>query len=255
MKITFLGTSHGMTEKNAFCAAAVVSIGERHYVIDAGAPLGTLLQNYDIPFSGIRAIFITHPHHDHFLGLVDLSSLVEGFRFQNVSIDVYHPEGVPIAKMYDFLYDGKIESQDSERLHYHLYQDAKPDGDVIFDDGVLKVTAIPVEPYVPHSHAFLLEAEGKKVLFSGDLHKDMPDYPAVLEQTDTPFDLVVVEAAHSVLTGEPVMAHFRATKTKRLIIQHRNPRRNTDEMMKEVAADLAPLYPVFVIGDGYSIEL
>lgn len=38
----------------------------------------------------------------------------------------------------------------------------------IFDDGYLKVTAIPTQ-HCPDSHAFFVEAEGKAVLFTGDL--------------------------------------------------------------------------------------
>ena len=41
---------------------------------------------------------------------------------------------------------------------------------VIYDDGYLKVTAIPTKHCPPmHSYAFLLEGEGKRVVFSGDL--------------------------------------------------------------------------------------
>ena len=38
MKISFLGTSHGITEKNQFCSSALVSTGGKHYLVDAGAP-------------------------------------------------------------------------------------------------------------------------------------------------------------------------------------------------------------------------
>ena len=60
MKITFLGTSHGITEKNQFCSSALISTGGKHYLVDAGAPVLTLLKNHDIPLTDVAGVFITH---------------------------------------------------------------------------------------------------------------------------------------------------------------------------------------------------
>ena len=92
MIVTFLGTSHGITEKNAFCSCAVVSVGGAHYIVDVGAPIDTLLQNYGIPFADLRGIFITHPHQDHYVGLAPFTFTMEDFgRFGDVSVPVYAP--------------------------------------------------------------------------------------------------------------------------------------------------------------------
>ncbi len=53
MKITFLGTSHGFCEKNQFCSSAVVTVGGRHYIIDAGAPITGLLKTYGMAYTDI----------------------------------------------------------------------------------------------------------------------------------------------------------------------------------------------------------
>ena len=69
MKITFIGTSHGKPEKNRFCSCTVITVGGKHYVIDAGAPIMDLFQRYELAFEDIAGIFITHSHIDHVAGL------------------------------------------------------------------------------------------------------------------------------------------------------------------------------------------
>ena len=43
MKITFLGTSHGVPAKDRFCSSIMLESGGSFYFIDAGAPVMDLL--------------------------------------------------------------------------------------------------------------------------------------------------------------------------------------------------------------------
>jgi hypothetical protein len=76
----------------------------------------------------------------------------------------------------------------------HLYEEG-----VIFDDGVIKVTAIQ-NKHTDRAFSFYVEAEGKKVFFSGDLKiqesdaGEKPDLPA--EEFDKGLDLAILELAH-----------------------------------------------------------
>ncbi len=63
----------------------------------------------------------------------------------------------------------------------------------IFDDGYLKFTAIPTQ-HCPDSHAFFVEAEGKAVLFTGNLKHPTVDFPKIAKEKPTEF--VICEAAH-----------------------------------------------------------
>ena len=75
---------------------------------------------------------------------------------------------------------------------------------VFYDDGFLKVTAISTQ-HCARSHAFLLEADGKTVLFTGDLKNPGVDFPAALVH-ERPVDLIVCESAHFEATNyEPVL--------------------------------------------------
>lgn len=231
MKITFLGTSHGIAEAHAFCASAVVTVGDKHYMIDAGAPIMTLLQNHRMAFGDLQGIFITHSHSDHMMGLVEFTVQMECFsQFKGVRIPVYVPDASRYEKLNRFLFDrdGLLD----HRLSYRIYAPG-----VIFDDSTVRITAI-ANQHTACSRSFLVEAEGKKVLFTGDLKHDIPDYPTVA--TEQELDLIVMEGAHTRLNKPEVVEKLKASRTRAMIVQHRYGKCNTDEVVEEfrrLAAD------------------
>ena len=117
----------------------------------------------------------------------------------------------------------------------------------IFDDGYLKVTAIPTQ-HCPDSHAFFVEAEGKAVLFTGDLKHPNVDFPKIAKEKPTEF--IICEAAHFPATDyAPVLA---ACPTKQVLVNHYAPW-NIPNVM-QLAETLAPL-PVKFVNDGMQITL
>ena len=259
MKITFLGTSHGITEKGAFCSSALVTVGAARYLVDVGAPVDTLLANLDVPLRDIRGAFITHPHQDHYVGLAQLTYTVEDFgRFLDVAFPVLAPEGIDFGALNVFLWGDarghdryRVENPPERRIRFRVYPDAPDAGSVIFDDGILRVTAYPVR-HIPHSHAFRLEAEGKRVVFTGDLLRDLSDYPRVA--TETPVDLVVTEAAHVLLNDPDTPTILGRSRTPVLVISHRAPGRNPLSAVEALAKQIAPI-KVIAAFDGMETEV
>ena len=258
MKITFLGTSHGITEKNQFCSSALISTGGKHYLVDAGAPVLTLLKNHDIPLTDVAGVFITHSHHDHFMGLCTLTQQINEFhQFKDVAFPVYVPDAEDYHRMFAFIFGNPTFHG---RLEYRVYGGlTDPHSDrarrvsaVIFDDGNLKVTAIPVDHFV-NAHAFLLEAEGKRVVFTGDLLTDMADYPTVITETD--LDVVVTEGAHTKLNKPEVMELLKSSRTKTLVITHRYTHVNPDKAVAELAGYCKDAFETVTAFDGLILDV
>jgi ribonuclease BN (tRNA processing enzyme) len=245
MKITFLGTSHGIAEKNQFCSSALVSIGDKHYVIDAGAPLMTLLKNQDVAYEDVQGIFITHTHSDHFMGLVEFTYQINNFPcFEQVNIPVYVPDAQKYKDMFQFLF-GKPEF--GGRLDYQVYTDG-----VIFDDGTLRITAIPVG-HCPNAHAFMLEAEGKRVVFTGDMRADLADYPQVI--TEKACDLVVIEGAHFTLDKDRIVDILKHSQCKKMLVNHCNFARNTKEVLANFHQKINGAFEIGFAYDTMCVEL
>lgn len=245
MKITFLGTSHGIAEKQRFCTSVVVTVGHRHYIIDAGAPLMTLLKNHDMAYEDVQGIFITHTHEDHFMGLVEFTFQMNAFsHFEHIRIPVFVPDAEKYQAMFQFLF-GKSEF--AGRLAYQVYGEG-----VIFDDGILKVTAIPVG-HIANAHAFLLEAEGKKVVFTGDLRNDLTDYPKVIHEQEC--DLVVTEAAHFFLNRDYVVQCLAKSKCKAMVISHLYSGVNTDDVVAEFKEKIGSSFDIQFAYDNMVIEV
>ena len=101
---------------------------------------------------------------------------------------------------------------------------------MIFEDENIRITAI-ANQHTDCARSFLVEAEGKTVLFTGDLKHDIPDYPAVA--TERELDLIVMEGAHTHLNKPEVMERLKASRTKAMIVQHRYDKFNTDGMVDE----------------------
>ena len=71
MKLIFAGTSHGVPEADRFCTSTFLLSGENTYMIDAGAPVSSLLRRHGVAHEAVKGVFITHPHDDHVNGLLE----------------------------------------------------------------------------------------------------------------------------------------------------------------------------------------
>ena len=266
MIVTFLGTSHGITEGNRFTSSILVSAGGKNYLIDAGAPIMKLTRERGIEPSDINSIFITHSHADHYMGLLEFANQVDNFKeFEGVKITVYAPKLFPFLAMREFLFGkdavndirksistggSRPKAQDTEgfRIGCEYYADEG----VIFDDGVMKVTAIPTA-HMKDSHAFLLEADGKSVLITGDIRADLADFPKVAFERE--LDLLVTEAAHPMLDSDACFSTLSRCNTKKLIITHICDWRNTPDMIAALAKKLESHTHLTAANDGDSFEI
>ena len=91
-----------------------------------------------------------------------------------------------------------------------------------YEDENVKVTYIPTKHIEPRpSYAILFEAEGKKLLFTGDMSQWLAknDFPVYPMENET--DLVVCEMAH--FTPEQVQPYVERLKTKHLCFNHVYP--------------------------------
>lgn len=252
MKLTFLGTSHGIPGPARHCSCAMLTFGEAVYLIDGGAPAADLLIQRGISFEQIRGIFTTHMHGDHTFGLlplINMSSWCDWYK--NASYDVYlaRQEGIDAFKQV-LLAAGK--GLDEKRIRLKLTQPG-----TFFEDENLRVTAVPTRHMnngeIPTYSLIIDTKEGKRIVFTGDLHpNDAADFPQIAKQE--PSDVIVCEMAHfGYRTIFPIVAQC---PTKRVLFNHVWYR--YEENLKAIAdaqASGSMPFDLFAVNDGDEFEL
>jgi ribonuclease BN (tRNA processing enzyme) len=209
MKIKFWGTAAGLAERGRHCTSLRVEVGGEYYIIDFGAPVEYLIANEGIRLSDIRAGFITHMHSDHVDALPSFAKLYAQFTnfiYAPASVDIFMPDGIDA-----FLsWLGALRLSMSERMRFHRVA-----AGVIYDNGCVRVRAIPTEHLGKGNpcYAYVFEAEGKRVLFSGDLTDDLHDFPS-----GEHYDLVICELAHGQIPA--LISRLNGAGVGRVIFNH-----------------------------------
>lgn len=226
MKITFLGSSHGVPAADRYCSSLMVEVGEKTYVIDAGAPLMDCLLRHGKTPTDVQAIFITHTHGDHIDGLVEFVDLVDWY-YKNDTVEIYTPEQSMIDGFEAFW---KLALHRPAGVNARISFAVAP-SDFVYDDGNLKVTYIPtkhVNGGARPSYAMLLEAEGKRVIVTGDLSQNLAlgDFPKVASEIET--DLIVCEMAHFGVSK--VKPYLDICKTRHISFTHVAPAKRFDDI-------------------------
>lgn len=213
MQVRFLGTSHAIPTATRCCCSLLLTVGDRNYLFDGGAPVTEQLARLGIPNTSVKAFFATHLHSDHITGALPFFSLFNWY-YKSAELDVYLPEqrGVTLIRDYLAFTDGE---PDPARLRFHVFDET-----LRYDDGTVNVTAIRTLHLVREgnrpSFAFIISAEGKKLLFTGDLTHKLADFPEILYRED--FDLLVTENAHC--TTELLLEKLNGIKAKRVAVIH-----------------------------------
>jgi ribonuclease J len=127
-----------------------VSSGNTTFLLDVGQPLSTDSRPVDVSRLAVDAVLISHPHRDHF-GL--MASL---------------PPGTPVCmgKLARSLIDATqvFLGNDRYALEFRHFKAWQP-----FAIGEFTITPYLVDHSAVDAYAFLIEAEGKRLFYSGDL--------------------------------------------------------------------------------------
>ncbi len=240
MKLTFLGTSHGIPETDRFCTAMLLEVGTGLYIIDAGAPVSPLLLRYGYTPKAVKGVFITHLHGDHFDGLFEFCDQL-GWRYLDADPKFLFPEekGAKLMRYYM-----NTMTTTKRELAFDTYKEGN-----IYEDESITVRAIATDHSDLPSYAFEVEAEGKKILFSGDMHAELTEFDRLFK--DNSFDLVVFEGAHTRLTEHRAL--LADIKTKEMIINHLYSCRNPEEELSVLAEGLP--YKFSAAEDGREVIL
>ncbi len=245
MKITFVGTSHGVPGADRLCSAYMIETGGSFYFVDAGAPLVNAALSRGLDMKNFKGVFTTHVHSDHTNSLPHIADLVNWY-FLEASADFFITH-----QRYSDAIQGFIEAQsdrtiDKSRVRFHIAHEG-----VVFEDENIKVEYIPNKhiSYTP-SYSILITAEGKRILFGGDFsgqlrHKDIP---GVL--FDEGVDAFICEMAH--FGVEHIKPYLDRAKTDKLFFTHVFPLAKYDDI--EGIKGKYP-YEIFTPDDGFEIEI
>lgn len=175
----YLGTCSG-TEPIAGMhhTAFVLNVAGQNYWFDAGECCGYTAHLKGIDVLKTRAIFISHPHNDHIGGLPHLLMLIgkliarEGRNLPcDNSVDIFFP-GLKTLECVKGVCNGWENREKMSR--YELIEHEMREG-LLFEDGNVRVSTIHNRHLKEdgtqgwHSFSFLIEAEGKRIVFSGDV--------------------------------------------------------------------------------------
>ena len=241
LKIHFLGTCSGTEPmQDAHHCSFLIKTETAIYWFDAGEGCAHRAYTSGIDVLKTKVLFLSHPHLDHTGGLANLLALFRKLngryktplRFDNTLRIFTSARGIVEAAK-------TICLGPNTALNFNLPIEDLFDG-VIYEDEILRVSAIHNEHLGEdgsngwHSHSFLIEADGKRIVFSGDV-KAPSELDAFLEET---CDLLIMETGHHKVKDVCEYAAARGVKALRFN-HHGREILNDRESAERFVADYA----------------
>jgi ribonuclease Z len=172
-RVTLLGTGSPVLSLTRFGPSTLVEAGEQTLIFDTGRGAAQRLDQLGVPFSRIDAVFLTHLHSDHVVGLPDLWLTGWILDRRSVSWELVGPAGTAamsehLAQAFAFDIDIRIkEGRQSAAGSRLAARDVGPG--VVYERGGVKVTAFLVDHgLVAPALGYRIEYDGRSVVLSGD---------------------------------------------------------------------------------------
>ena len=223
LKFTFLGTCSGTEPiSDTHHTAFVIEINGAVYWFDAGENCSHSAYTSGIDVACVRAVFISHMHIDHTGGLANLIFTINKdaitrkvLHGSNNSYDIFVPELQRFQAVKEIATAYRGESSFFPDIIEHEVRDG-----ALYEDENIKVSAIHNSHLGEdgssgwHSYSYLIEAEGKRIVYSGDVKR-----PEELDEfTSAECDLLIMETGHHPVAS--VCEYVKARGIKQLLFNH-----------------------------------
>jgi ribonuclease Z len=234
IKVTLLGTGAPPPLMERFGPSILVHAGSENLLFDAGRGCLQRLNQINVSYDKINALFLTHLHSDHIVGLPDLWLTGWLISERKTPLNVYGPAGteemiVHLRKAFAFDIKVRIENDKQLEEGSKLLVKEIQQGTIYEKNGV-KVIAFKVDHYsnIP-AFGYRIEYNGHSIVLSGD--------------TRYSENLITFAKNTDLLVHEVVVAPDTLTKSNRrynIVMQH-----TTSEQAAEVFNKVKPKLAVY----------
>lgn len=226
IKIRILGSASGIPTRKRFNTSIVVGVKKDVYLFDCGEPASALLLRSELDYSDIEAVFISHMHSDHAGGVFQLIQSMQ-LSGRKRELKLFVP-GEAINALKGFLNTVYLIH---EEIPFRLQFLSIEPGGYVYQNGSVHVSACATNHLrcftslvkkhglsnLMQSYGFLLEAEGKKILYSGDISAIEELEPVFREQ----IDLLILELAH--VQPDIVFDYLQGKDVEHIVLTHLHP--------------------------------
>ena len=240
IKVTLLGTGDPQPIIERFGPSILVQAGGQNLLFDAGRGCLQRLRQIKVSYNKIDALFLTHLHSDHIVGLPDLWLTGWLISQRATPLKVFGPTGVDTMIKYlqkAFAFDIKMRIEDDK---------APPDGNkflvteiqqgIIYEKNGVKVIGFEVDHGVVRpAFGYRIEYHGHSVVLSGDTK-----YCENLIKFAKGTDLLV----HEVVIGPKTLS--KSDPTYHVLAHHTTPKQAAkvfNEVQPKVAAYSHIVFP------------
>lgn len=158
-EVRIFGTGSAIPTNTRLPSSQVVTINDRHHLVDCGEGAQIQLIRNRLKFSRLDAIFISHMHGDHILGVPGLLNSLSMYERTN-PLKIFAPAG--LKEVLELIF-AQTQSFLTYEIDFCALEDSKP-GSIIYQTDKYQVSTLPLEHRV-FCRGFLFREINKKPKF------------------------------------------------------------------------------------------